>query len=174
MNIEQTKNVLRMISAAYPNFRVTEDTVKIWTAVLSQEPAAEVRTATLRFIAGDHEWAPNPGQIRAEVLRARRQNEPLGVEAWSDVRRMAARGCTLAQLRDVLGETSRTYRAVVATDWQRIRLGDLRFEIPKLRQAFLEAYEQFGEREIEQETQALTWEKAVASLNAPEQLKIEN
>jgi hypothetical protein len=174
MNIEQTKNVLRMISAAYPNFKITEDTVKIWTAVLSQEPASEVRTATLRYIAGDHEWAPNPGQIRAEVAKARHAHEPLGVEAWSDVQRMAARGCTLAQLRDVLGASSRTYRAVLATAWQRIRLGDLRFEIPRLRQAFLDAYDQFGERDLEEETKALTWEKAVRSLNAPEQLKIEN
>jgi len=79
-----------MLSAAYPNWNVTEYTNEIYFQDLQDIPADELfiaaqhcRTSTAR----DQRFAPSAGEIRMAVLELRRAalNVPSAYDAWQEV-----------------------------------------------------------------------------------------
>ncbi len=79
---------LKTISAAYPRFEVTEDTVRVWTSFVGDLDDDLLTAATFRFIsASDHAFPPSIPEIRAQATEIRRQiaGVPTAFEAWDEV-----------------------------------------------------------------------------------------
>lgn len=79
---------LKTISAAYPRFEVSEDTIRVWGAFVGDLDDELLTAAVFRFIsASDHAFPPSIPEIRAQATELRRQiaGVPTAFEAWNEV-----------------------------------------------------------------------------------------
>jgi hypothetical protein len=86
--------ILGVISAAYPNFAPTEQTVEVYWQVLSDIPSDELKAATLHCISeSGRKFAPSVGELRGAVgeLRGLSSNVPSSFEAWQEFKRAVTR-----------------------------------------------------------------------------------
>lgn len=94
MTREETTQVIRIISAAYPNWKVDGDNVRdvidLWATVFESVPADAVRSALSVYVAQPHDYAPSPGKIM-EILRSA-QPEPTEAEYWTLVAKAIRNG----------------------------------------------------------------------------------
>lgn len=75
---------LRIISAAYPSWKLDEETIQIWNAILSDTPPDSVLRAALEWVRTPAEFPPTVGQIRA--LATKPAEAALAPEeAWGEV-----------------------------------------------------------------------------------------
>lgn len=80
--------LLKEIAAAYPNWKATEDTIKVWTVYLADMDDALLVAAVRSFISSsDHAFAPSIPEIRKAGAELKRQTAgiPTAYEAWEDV-----------------------------------------------------------------------------------------
>ena len=86
--IQTISNVLKEIQAAYPNWKATEDTVKVWTIYLKDLDDEMLVTAVRKFISSaDHAFPPSIPEIRSSVtgLMSQINKVPNAYEAWAEV-----------------------------------------------------------------------------------------
>lgn len=87
-NIQTISNVLMEIQAAYPSWKATEDTIKVWTVYLVDMDDALLVAAIRSFISSsDHAFAPSIPEIRKAAAELKRQASgiPTAYEAWEDL-----------------------------------------------------------------------------------------
>lgn len=86
MNRDETKRIIRIMAATYPNFHPADmsDTVDIWASVLIDYDAREIEAGLKAYIATDTSgFAPSPGQIIGKIKTAKNSQELTALEAWS-------------------------------------------------------------------------------------------
>lgn len=79
--------ILGVISAAYPNFSPSEQTVEVYWQILSDIQTDELKAATLHCISqSGRKFAPSVGEIRGAVggLRSLVDKIPLPADAWRE------------------------------------------------------------------------------------------
>lgn len=82
--------ILGVISAAYPNFSPSEQTVEVYWQVLSDIPSDELKAACLHCVSeSGRKFAPSVGELRGAVgeLRGLSSNLPSSYEAWQEFKR---------------------------------------------------------------------------------------
>lgn len=91
MATKQTiSEVLKIISAAYPRFEVSEETVRVWASFIADLEDELLKAAVLRFISSSsHAFAPSIPEIRRQATEIRREiaGVPSAFEAWEEVLR---------------------------------------------------------------------------------------
>ena len=136
--------IISVISAAYPNFVVTEKTVEVYWQILSDIPADELKVATLHCISeSGRKFAPSVGELRGAVgeLRSMSTNMPSSFQAWQEVQK---------QISDNGGDFGKPVwscplveRTVQAIGWRNLRMSE---DATADRARFIQCYEQFQER----------------------------
>lgn len=136
--------ILSVISAAYPNFVVTEKTVEVYWQILSDIPADELKAATLHCISeSGRKFAPSVGELRGAVgeLRSLSYNVPSSFQAWQEVQK---------QINDNGGDFGKpvwshplVVKTVEAIGWRTLRMSE---DQTADRARFIQCYEQFQER----------------------------
>lgn len=85
MTREETKKIIRIMMATYPNFHPQDitETVDVWTMMLEEYSYQEISVALKNFILSDSSgFAPSVGQLTMRI--ANRQIQPMeALEAWS-------------------------------------------------------------------------------------------
>lgn len=77
-----------VISAAYPSFNASKETVEVYYKMLEDLPAEEINLAVLKCCAEDgRKFAPSVGELRGAVkeIRAQAAGVPSPFEAWEEV-----------------------------------------------------------------------------------------
>lgn len=82
--------VLKVISAAYPRFELSEETVMVWAKFVSDLEDDLLEAAVAKFISSsDHAFPPSIPEIRraASDIRQSVMGLPTAFEAWEEVMR---------------------------------------------------------------------------------------
>lgn len=75
---------LKVLSVTYPAWKVDEETVAVWAALLSDVQPEEVLRAAIEWCRTPSEFPPKPGEIRALAMKP--EDAPLTAEeAWGQV-----------------------------------------------------------------------------------------
>lgn len=85
MTREETKKIIRVIDAAYPNFHPNNlsEMVDIWTLMLEDYSYQDISVALKSYIQGDSSgFPPAVGQLTARIAN-RQIQPPEPLEAWS-------------------------------------------------------------------------------------------
>jgi hypothetical protein len=136
--------IVAMLSAAYPNWNVTEYTLEIYYQDLKDIPSEELKIAAqhCRSEAG-RKFAPSVGELRGAVadLRKYTANIPSSYQAWEEV---------LRQIVDNGGDYGNPVwsnpiveRAVKMIGWRNLRMSE---DATADRARFIQCYEQLAER----------------------------
>ena len=136
--------IVAQLSAAYPNWNVTEYTLEIYYQDLKDIPSDELMIAAqhCRSEAG-RKFAPSVGELRGAVmeLRSYKSNLPSSYQAWEEVQR---------QIVDNGGDygkpvwsNSVVARAVKMIGWRNLRMSE---DATADRARFIQCYEQLIER----------------------------
>lgn len=98
MTSEETLNLLRAISAAYPNYspKDMKDTAEVWTLFLGDVSYTAAIAALKSYVEDGKEFAPNVGQLKA-LLRNVTTTDPTEAEAWNMVLAAIKRSTYFAQ-----------------------------------------------------------------------------
>lgn len=83
MSHSEILDVLTMLGAAYPKFKMTPDTVKAYSRLLQDIPIESLKAAALQC-ATSSEWFPSVYELRraAVDLRKKADGVPTAFEAW--------------------------------------------------------------------------------------------
>ena len=95
MTREETKQVLMIIQATYPNYKPPDRTIAInaWTMALEEYPYKAVEIALKAYIKTDTSgFAPSPGQVIQKIHIAEEYTELSEMEAWTLVARALRNG----------------------------------------------------------------------------------
>jgi hypothetical protein len=85
--------ILTIIQTAYPAYNPpdTEIAIGLWIDAFNETPAQTVKTAVKTYIMGDHEFAPNPGNINTLIYNMNTIHEDTPEELWAKYVRPAIR-----------------------------------------------------------------------------------
>ena len=142
---ETITKVLAVVSAAYPNFDLKPETVKVYLKLLADLPDELLEEASLAHIA-QSTYFPTVAELRSAAVELLERQDPFpaGLEAWSEVE---------DQIRQV-GYTGQpvfqhplTAQLVRALGWQNLCWSE---NLVADRAHFLTAYEQLRFRERSQ------------------------
>ena len=105
MTVNESKNILRIIAAAYQNsFRLyndgqqrLKDAITVWAVIFKDVPYSMVEAALYTYINEDREYPPTPGQIKSILYRINNQDELSEGDAWNLVQRALSNGLYGAQ-----------------------------------------------------------------------------
>lgn len=146
MTREEALKILSVLSAAYPNFQLTEETGELYIRLLSDLPYEKLQAAVLAHIA-QSKYFPTIAELRkiaTELIPDERIPSPM--EAWGEV---------MKQIRNVGHYGTPTWshpviaKTVSAFGWRELCFS----ENPVADRAhFLKMYEQYAER-VKQEQQ---------------------
>lgn len=87
MNSTETAQILTVLSGAYPNQEVTDETAMLWANAFAGDSMSDVKVAVIDWI-NNEQWWPTPAGIRERIRNAKRQQQyeqprpalPSGVE----------------------------------------------------------------------------------------------
>lgn len=92
----ETKKILSLVAAAYPNFqngRDTQLTVAMWTRMFADETFQEVQAAFEAYLATDTKgFPPAIGALKERIVQFRNKDAMTEVEAWRLVSKAIKRG----------------------------------------------------------------------------------
>lgn len=86
MNREETKRILKLMCAAFPNFKPEDKaaTLEIWNIVLQEYSYSDVQRALAIYISNNTTgFAPVPGQLIAKINIKKTINQLNAEEAWT-------------------------------------------------------------------------------------------
>lgn len=136
--------IIGMLSAAFPNYKVSEHTAPVLYETLKDLPSDELKAAVLHCVSQPgRAFAPSIGEIRGAVgeLRKVTGGVPSSFQAWQEV---------VTQLRDNGGDFGNPVwshplveRAVRTMGWRELRMSENQTAD---RARFLQCYEQLVSR----------------------------
>lgn len=87
MEREDAKRIVRIISAAYPSYHKSEqtltDAVELWAMIFAEDHVIAVEAALKVYLSQPHEFAPTPGQIKEIMFNMANPDMLTEQEAWS-------------------------------------------------------------------------------------------
>lgn len=135
--------VLGVISAAYPNFSPSEQTVEVYWQVLSDIPSDELKAGCLHCISeSGRKFAPSVGEIRGAVgeLRGLSSNLPSSFQAWQEFKHAVTHSNYNPEWSHPLIE--KTAKLIGMREYGHSNVDDE----PSWRARFIQCYEQLQER----------------------------
>ena len=136
--------IIGMLSAAFPNYKVSDHTAPVLYETLKDIPSDELKAAVLHCVAQPgRAFAPSIGEIRGTVgeLRKTVSGVPSSYQAWQEV---------ITQMRDNGGDFGNPVwshplveRAVRTIGWRELRFSENQTAD---RARFIQCYEQLTER----------------------------
>jgi hypothetical protein len=78
-------NTFELLSANWPDYECTDNTIRLYHLVLEDLPDAAVKAAAVKWVSKDTPWFPKAGQLRSEALGILEEQKPLPLEAWGKV-----------------------------------------------------------------------------------------
>lgn len=93
MTSDDAITILTMVQTAYPSYKPLDINiaVELWADAFRDTPAEIVKTAVKAYIMGDHEFAPNPGNINTLIYSMNALQEETPEELWARYVRPAIR-----------------------------------------------------------------------------------
>lgn len=149
--IEDIAQIVAVISAAYPNFNPTENTVEVYCQTLKDIDAELLKAATLQAISEPgRKFAPSVGEIRGAIIEIRKtvSDIPDSFRAWTEVKKAMVE---VGSYRKPEFSSPVIAEAVRAMGWKNLCLSEN--EVAD-RAHFVKAYEQLVRR-IEADTNYL-------------------
>jgi hypothetical protein len=141
--------VVAIISAAYPNFSPTKETIEVYYQTLQDLNFDELKAATMQSISeAGRKFAPSVGELRGAVLSIRKRiaGVPSSYQAWQEV---------LKQISENGGDFGKPVwsnqivkQAVDALGWRNLRMSE---DQTQDRARFIMAYDQLLQRAGEDE-----------------------
>lgn len=136
--------IVSIISVAFPNWAVTEQTNEVYWQILGDIPTDELKAATLHCISeSGRKFAPSVGELRGAVaeLRGISRNVPSSFEAWQEVgRQISINGGDFGK---PVWSHPLVQKTVEAIGWRNLRMSE---DQTADRARFIQCYEQFQER----------------------------
>ena len=136
--------IVALLSAAYPNWNVTEYTVEVYYQDLKDIPTEELSLAAqhCRSEAG-RKFAPSVGEIRGAVseLRGLASNVPASYQAWEEVQRQILENG--GDYGNPVWSHSIVEEAVRRMGWRNLRMSE---DQTADRARFLQCYEQLRQQ----------------------------
>jgi hypothetical protein len=90
MTEQESAELCMMLAAAYPSWRPTVPTLRLYSSALAPLPVEVAREATIRIIRSDREFPPPVGVIWTEAVKliqaAEGRPHIAAEDAWSEVR----------------------------------------------------------------------------------------
>lgn len=140
MTHEETLKIMALLTAAYPQANIEEETIQIYIKFLLDLPCEAGQAAALELIASSR-WFPAVAELRQAAVEAMPENQIPGPgEAWGEV---------VGQLRAVgwYGRPSFSHpaitKAVKAMGWRELCMSE---NVVADRAHFLRIYENYQER----------------------------
>lgn len=143
----EVAQVVGIISAAYPNFAPTKETVEVYYQALQDLDFRELKAATMQSISeAGRKFAPSVGELRGAVLSIRKRiaGVPSSYQAWQEV---------LKQISENGGDFGKPIwsnpivkQAVEALGWRNLRMSE---DQTQDRARFIMAYDQLLQRASE-------------------------
>ena len=143
-NFQEVAQVVGIISAAYPNFTATKETIEVYFQSLRDLDFEELKAATMQSITeAGRKFAPSVGELRGAVLSIRKRiiGVPSSYQAWQEV---------LKQIRYNGGDFGKPVwshpivkQAVEALGWRNLRMSE---DQTQDRARFIMAYDQLLQR----------------------------
>jgi len=153
MTIPQALDLIAMIAAAYPTWRPSEPTQRLYAKLLEPLPVELVERAVMEIIDSPGAFAPSIGDIRDRArklaLAASGAPERSAEDAWAEVQ---------SAIRHVGFYGNPTFsnpaikRAVEALDWKEVCMNE---NIEATRAHFLRLFASFERRRVEAESTKL-------------------
>lgn len=93
MTSDDAITILTMVQTAYPSYKPLDINiaVELWADAFRETPAGTVKAAVKAYIMGDHEFAPNPGNINTLIYSMNALQEETPEELWAKYVRPAIR-----------------------------------------------------------------------------------
>jgi hypothetical protein len=136
--------ITSMLSAAYPNWNVTEYTNEVYFQDLKDIPSEELILAAQHCRSEQgRKFAPSVGEIRGAVMELRKasMNTPSAYEAWQEVcKQLLDNG---GDFGNPVWSTPIVEKAVKALGWRNLRMSE---DPVSDRMRFIQAYEQLQAR----------------------------
>lgn len=135
----EVAQIVALISAAYPNFNPTEQTVEVYYQTLKDLPGDELKAAALTAIAeAGRKFAPSVGELRGAVGEIRKavHNLPSSYQAWEEVLKQMVR---VGSYRSPEFSHPLIHRVVDTLGWKNLCLSE---NAVADRARFIQAYEQ--------------------------------
>ena len=85
MTASETTRAIRIISAAYPHFKPSQDVIDLWGVMFNSAPFEAVSAALYTYIARNHDFPPTPGNINALIYDLTHKGELSEIDAWNMV-----------------------------------------------------------------------------------------
>ena len=86
MTPEETGEIVRFLSAAYPSWQVTAGTISVWHGLLESCDYSDVKMAAMALVRTST-FAPSIAQILREIAEEAQAVAPTYGDAWAEVRR---------------------------------------------------------------------------------------
>jgi hypothetical protein len=167
----EVAQVVGIISAAYPNFAPSQQTVEVYYQSLHDLNYDELKAATMQSITeAGRKFAPSVGELRGAVVSIRKQitGVPSSYQAWQEV---------LKQINDNGGDFGKPVwsnpivkQAVDALGWRNLRMSE---DGTADRARFIMAYDQLLQR-AENDDIALPAVKGYIEVQSRAQLEMKN
>jgi hypothetical protein len=142
MTPKETIKVISVLTAAYPNFAISSETIELYSKFLSDMPYELGQAVVLKLIS-ENKWFPSISEIREAVIKIMPNEIPSTEEAWLEV---------VNQIRSEGSYGSPTftsnliYKAVQAIGWRELCLSD---NPVADRAHFFKIYESYRSRQVE-------------------------
>lgn len=152
MTERETKQILAILEAAYPNFYRGETpdglrrAVQLWSAMFADDDYREVSAAVSALIASRTEtFPPVIGEVKQKMYSVTHRDEKTAAEAWAMVRRAIGRSTYYAN--EEWGKLPGDVKAVVTPEQLRAWAMDEEFNEPVVMSHFIRSYRDRSERE---------------------------
>lgn len=136
--------IVSIISAAYPNWKVTELTNEVYYQTLQDVPAEELKAAVLHCISQNgRQFAPSVGELRGAIseLRGMSANVPPSYQAWQEVQQQILENG--GDFGNPVWSHPLVEEAVRRIGWRNLRMSE---DQTADRSRFIQCYEQLTER----------------------------
>jgi len=149
MNRDETKKILRIISATYPNFKPgsIEDSLVVWSELLKDDDYSTIEASLYAYIRSDSTgFAPTPGQLINMRSKVQTDDGLTEGEAWSLVRKAMADGLYHSEER--FAELPKTVQRAVGSPTM-LQSWAMEESDTVIQSNFLRAYRQVKQRAVD-------------------------
>lgn len=146
------KTALGLITVAYPTFRLMDQTIAVWHAIIGHHDRESFFYAVSIYMGEAKDFPPTPGHINQLIRDLTRSNQDRYTtgEAWDFCVGLARRGLDEAAAIAELGQSPRVAAALKQTGWHRIRYADEK-EISFVMRDFAKFYNDMKDRDVKEQ-----------------------
>jgi len=141
MTQEQMSLILCKFVTLFPNFTLSEATIKTWHSLYDDEDPIMFHSALKQCISQKgRAFFPTPGEVNAILQPMKTKQLPLSGEVWAQLLKWASSSFSESKVVLLLEDNPTAQRALQQTGWDNIRLADIDKSLPFLKRDFERHY----------------------------------